>query len=157
VAPVLDTDGDDDLSEGGSDPDHDRRLTLGHAASETETRATEALVRRYYVFALADDGRRACTLVYWLAAEAAVEASREDNGPPSLRGDSCAQVATRLFARRHRELVEDGAEPRVSQMRVRGEHGWVVARFRATRERLIEVHREHGGWKLGALFDAGAP
>ncbi len=69
-----------------------------------------------------------------ITAETLVERHSRGRGSPSLRGDSCAQIMSKLFRLRHRELVEDMANFRITLVDVRGKRGVAFAPFTATRE-----------------------
>lgn len=75
------------------------------------------------------------------------------NGSPSLRGNTCAQVASKLFAQRHYELARQIAALEVTEVLVKGNQGFVRLRFAATPEHLVPVQRERGVWKVNVLLD----
>lgn len=152
--PPRDGDGDiDSLGMGRYDTDNDADPTFGPAASPLEHEAIATLLKRYYDAAAADDGALACTLLDPLVAEAAVEEHRPGKGPPALRGRTCAQVLTKLFAQHHRELVEEAAALRVGWAQTKDQRATVLADFGPTRERLVLVHRAHGTWQMDALLE----
>lgn len=155
---ALDTDGDNDRPGNNRyDTDNDSVSTYGHTAAAADIQAITALFRRYYALAAAGDGARACSMVYWLFAETVVEEHDRGKGPSSLRGNTCAQVASKLFKQRHREAVEDVATLQVARVRLNGNQGMALVRFGATRERDVLVHRDRGAWKMSVLLDNGAP
>jgi hypothetical protein len=150
--PPQDADGDSDSPGSGHDNDGDEYLSYyGQAAGAADRRALTVLLRSYYAVAAAGDGKRACSLLYWPVSESVVEEHEE--GPPSLRGTTCAQVASKLFARRHRELVQQIASLEVTEVRMKGDQGLVRLRFAAPTEHLVPVHRDHGVWKVDILLD----
>jgi hypothetical protein len=154
--PVLqDGDGDDDRLGSRSDPDTDEVFTYGSVAGPSDRRAIVSLLSRYYAAAAAGDGGRACAMLHWLVAEAVVEEHSHGRGPASLRGATCAQVATKVFRQRHRELVEDARTLQVTEVRVRAKKAWVRVHFGPVREVLVLAHREHGAWQMNNLLDAG--
>ena len=154
---VLDVDRDTDrVMNPRSDPDSDAVPTKGYPAGAAETQAISTLIRRYYAAADAGDGEKACSLTYWLTAEMIVEEHRH-KGSASLRGSTCAQVASELFKQRHRELDEDLATLQVAWVRLVAKRGLARVRFGATRERAVFVHREGNAWKMSVLLDGGAP
>jgi hypothetical protein len=158
LPPVLDTDGDSDRpGSGGSDTDNDAVSTYGHAAGTADIQAIAVLLKRYYTLAATGDGARACSMVYWLFAETVVEEHDRGRGPTSLRGNTCAQVASKLFTQRHRELVEDVATLQVVWVRLDGNRGVALVRFGPARERDVAVQRDHGVWKMNVLLDSGDP
>jgi hypothetical protein len=152
--PPRDGDKDiDSLGMGRYDTDNDADPTFGPAATPAEHEAMATLLRRYYDAAAADNGALACTLLDPLVAEAAVEEHRPGKGPPALRGRGCAQVLTKLFAQRHRELAEEAAALRVGWAQTKGQRATVLADFGPTRERLVLVHRSQGVWQMDALLE----
>lgn len=152
--PPRDGDTDiDSLGMGRYDTDNDADPTFGPAASPAEHEAIAIIVKRYYDAAAEDNGALACTLLDPLVAEAAVEEHRPGKGPAVLRGRGCAQVLTKLFAQRHRELVEEAAALRVGWTQTKEQRATVLADFGPTRERLVLVHRSHGVWQMDALLD----
>lgn len=154
--PVLDGDKDND-SPGSSryDSDNDEVLTFGPAADPVDRAAIGALIKSYYAAAAAGDGRRACSLTYWLFAESIVEEHHRGKGPRSLRGNTCAQISSKLFAQRHRELTEDVAALEVAAVQVKRKQGFVLVRFGKKRERIVLVHRDNGVWEMNVLLDNG--
>lgn len=153
---VLDSDRDNDSPGSKGDTDNDDVLSFGMGADAADRVAIAALIGRYYAAAAAEKGASACAMLYWLAAEAIVEEhDRAQGGRPPL-GRTCARIVSKLFKRRHRELVEDVAALEVSEMGVSGNRGLARVRFTATRERLVSVQRERGVWKMDVLLDDGA-
>lgn len=151
-------DGDHDIDSLGRsryDPDSDANPTFGPAASATERWPIVTLITRYYAAAAADDGARACSMLYPLIAEAIVEEHRPGRGSPALRGNTCAQVAAKVFARRHRELVKDAATLRVGWIQLQARQAVTLVHFGPTRELMVRVHRAHGGWQMNTLLDSG--
>jgi hypothetical protein len=156
-APLQDGDGDDDRQGSRFDPDNDESITWGSAAGPADRQAIVALITRYYALAAAGDGKHACTMLYWLVGETVVEEHSHGKGPASLRGATCAQVATKVFRQRRRELARDVREGvNVTEIRVRAKKGWVRVRFGPARELLVFVHRTGGVWQMNNLLDAGA-
>jgi hypothetical protein len=155
--PRLPTDSDEDNDNpGGSryDADDSPVLRFGQAANHAEERAIASLVRRYYAAGAAGDGASACSLLYPLLAESVAEEYAQSLG---LRGKTCAQVLSKLFKRRHRELAGDVAALALTVVRVGGDRGLALVRFGATRERRVLLRRERGAWKMDVLLDVGVP
>jgi hypothetical protein len=152
-----DEDGDiDTLGRGPYDSDNDANSKYGPPASVTERRAIVAFIHRYYAVALAGNGAAACSMLDPITAETLVERHRHGRGSRSLQGETCAQIMSKLFRLRHRELVEDVAAFRISVVDVRGNRGVALAPFAATREMQLIVHREHGAWSMEVPLDNGA-
>lgn len=152
-----DEDGDiDTLGNGPYDSDNDVVLTYGSPASPSERRAIEAALRRYYVVAAAGEGTRACSMLDPIAAELLLEEHRRGRGAPSLQGDTCGQILSKLFALHRRELREDMAAFRITTIRVRGNHAVVFAPFAPAREMELIARRTYGVWKMDVPLDDGA-
>lgn len=158
-----DQDGDiDRLTQSRYDRDNDAIPGFGQPADAADRRAIVALIKRYYKVAAAGDGAQACSLQYALSAELVVEEHHRGKGPPSLQGDTCAQIMSKLLARHHRELAEDiSGGYRVLAVQVHFNQGYALVRFAAPRafhelrELRMLVHREHGGWKMDKPLDDG--
>lgn len=116
------------------------------------------MVKRYYIAAVANNGAKACSLVYWLFAEAIPEDYGQSPGPPALSGKTCPVVLSKLFRLHHEQLVADAAGLEVTGARVERRRGVVLLRFRGSREpRYIQMHRERHAWKIDALLDEALP
>ncbi len=150
---AQDADGDNDRLGGGRDPDKDQTLSLGPAAGAADRHALTALVKHYYALAAAGDGAGACALLYAPMAESVAEELGSGDGSPALRGKTCAQVASKLFARRHGELARQFASLEVGEMQVKGNRGFVRVRVTGPTEHQVAVHREGGIWKMNVLLD----
>jgi hypothetical protein len=158
---VHDGDGDvDRLTSGPYDTDNDAVPEFGPPAGVADRRSILTLFGRYYAAAAAGDGASACSMLDALIAESLVEEHRRGKGPPSLQGDTCAQVISKLFRQHHRELAEDVTGGyRVLLIQVRGNRGYVLVRFsakRELRELRVLVRRAHGVWKMDVPLDNGA-
>jgi hypothetical protein len=149
------TDRDDDRpGSGRHDPDNDQSSTFGLPATVAQKRMFEVVIRSYYAVAAAGDGARACSLLYWLAAETLVNEQKQGKLGPAR---SCARLAAAQFDVRHAELREDARELALAEARVRERRAVALVVFAARRERLVPLHREGSTWKMDVLLDAGAP
>jgi hypothetical protein len=154
--PARDGDNDvDSLGQGRYDTDNDANPTFGPAASASERQVIVALIKRYYAAAVAGEGARACSMLYPLIAETVVEAHHPGKGTPALRGSTCAQVAAKVFAQRHRELVADAATLRVGWIQRQARQAVTLVHFGPTRELIVRVHQAPGGWQMNNLLDSG--
>ncbi len=137
---------------------HDNDLYFGHSATPTARQTVTAVLERYYAAAAADDGVRACLLLYApLADEIPIVYGRSPPGPPELRGKTCSMVMTKLFKQHRPRLVVDSATLDMTGLLVEGERGLALLRFRTMGNRHMFVQREHGIWKVNELLDAGPP
>ena len=152
---ALGPDGDADNDKPGThnDPDEDEVLKFGKAASAADRHTLAALATRYYALAAASDVATACSLLDSATIESVIQEHWEKNGPPSLKGDTCPQIASKLFAERHSELMRQVTSLKVTEVRVKGGRGFVRLRFATLPERLVSIHREHRAWKISVLLE----
>jgi hypothetical protein len=143
--PPADSDNDGD---NGDDDVH-----WGHEASKTDLLAVRALLKRYYAAGLAEDGARACPLLYSLFEEEIPELYGEGSGAPYLQGSTCPQVMTKLFIHERRTLVAHAPKLRVVMLRVKRLRGLAILSFGGAPDREIIVHRERRAWKVAVLED----
>jgi hypothetical protein len=136
---------------GPIDADDYAVLDFGHPASATERRKILALVRRYYAVAVAEDGPKACSMLYPSAAKEVVE---EDGRLPGLTGSTCAVVISKLFKQRHRQIVADLHSFKAVRVRIEGFDGYVVLRFaRAIAARELDLHLVGRAWRVQRALD----
>jgi hypothetical protein len=158
AAALREQDGDhdnDSLGMGHDDGDGDSAPTFAKPATATDRAAIVALIDRYYAAAAAGDWTQACSLTYWLLAETLVEEHSHGKGPPSLRGHTCAQVASKLLAGRRHELIAERAALKIVVVQARANKGWAVLSFGGARERVLYLHHEGAGWRVNGLLDNG--
>jgi hypothetical protein len=156
--PAIETaeDEDFDSDKRRHEPD-DEQEAFGHPAGATDARLVTAVVERYFAAAAREQGAVACGLLYSVFEETVAKTYGGPGGSPSLRGNTCAAVLTKLFKQQHRQL-SDGATARVAAVRV--DLNLASARFgfggsKPTRYAL--AHRERGAWKVDQLLDVGYP
>jgi hypothetical protein len=155
----TDRDKDND-STGGRPYDSDDRsvLSFGKSAPPTARSAVAALVRRYYAVAAAENGTKACSMLYSVYAEALPEDyGTSPPGPAYARGATCPAVLTAVFKHFHSELVARLPHLKVSAVRVKEHQGVAVLSFDSSAEREIRVVREGHQWKALALVDNELP
>jgi hypothetical protein len=138
------------------EPDNDNNHVFGHPAAAAEVSEITALVKRYYAAAAASDGAAGCSLLYSTFAEGVAEDYGQLAGLSQAQGATCAEVMSKLFERRHRQLSADNATLKVVAVRVLGKRGSVMLDFGGTHGRYLEVHGELGRWKVDSLFDSSA-
>jgi hypothetical protein len=124
----------------------------GHEASAADKRAITVLVNSYYAAAAADDGAKACSLIYSLFAEAIPEDYGQPPGPPELRGKTCAAVMAKLFKHVPGQPSAVLAKTKVTAVRVKGRNGYALLRSSRMPRGYIQVERELGAWKIGSLI-----
>lgn len=156
-APVIakaDGDQDNDIGAPYDDTNNNSTLDFGHAASSSDRRAIISLVRRYYAIALAENGAKACSMVYSTLAESVPEDyGTAPGGPRYLRGGTCPVVVTKLFEHYHSQLAAEVPKLRVSRVRLMERHGLAVLTFGTMPERQISVEREEHIWRMATLLD----
>jgi hypothetical protein len=140
-----DRDGDSD----NNDDDYD----YGHAANAIEGLSITQVVTRYYKAAASEGGASGCALIYSLYAEEIPEVYGEESGPPSLRGNTCAVVMSKLFKQEHQRLTTDFATMKILAIRIRRLRGLVIMSFKSMPQRDIAIHREGDKWKIDELLD----
>jgi hypothetical protein len=130
-------------------------LTFGHAASSADTRAIAAVVERFYAAAAAGEGATACASMVSSVARAVPNDYRQAPGPSYLYGGrTCRAVMSRAFKYLRREMT---FAVEVSGARVNGDEGIALLGSRTMPASEIRVRREHGVWKIDALFGAALP
>jgi hypothetical protein len=139
------------------DRDDSSVRAFGRPAGAADRRAITALVERYFAAAATDDGHVACSLLYSKLARIIPESYGKPPGPAYLRGKTCPEVMTKLFARNHEQLSTYIASLQVASVRLDHNSGLAVLRFAALPGRQVEVEREHKKWKIYALLDRELP
>jgi hypothetical protein len=160
-----DADVDDYHGIDGPGSEDDYPLTqYGHLASARDARKIATLVKHYYSFAVQRNGVMACSLLYDPLARdpALIKTVPEDRysrpaRPRVLPGETCAEVTSLLFNRRHETLTTNAATVEVTHVRVKGSHGVAVLSFKTAPEQWLPVVREGTVWKLHALLPVVLP
>jgi hypothetical protein len=155
----VDADKDNDIGAPADDRNNNSVLHFGAAASATDTREVTALLKSYYAAALADDGAKACSMVYLtLANSVAEDQGKGSPGAPYLKeGTTCPSVLKLLFQHFHKELSVEVPQLKVKRVRLRHGQGLAVLSFGKLPERQISVGRERHAWKLLTLVDSELP
>jgi hypothetical protein len=156
---LPDTDNDDDsVGKGRHDPDDRGVLAFGRPARGSDRAQIVALVRRYYVAAAANDGTKACSMLYSPYAEAVPQDyGTSPPGPVYAQGSTCATVLTLLFKHFHQEVAARLPKLKISVVRTKERQGVAVLNFGSPSEREIRVSREGHNWKVLALLDNELP
>lgn len=123
-------------------------------ANAADTRSVAVLVKRYLAAAADEDGATACSLMYSLFAEMVPETwGQSATRSPYEHGKTCAQVMRKLFAERHSQLAVEATSVQVTDLQTNERRGLALLRFAHLPSHKIDVHREHGAWRIDALFD----
>jgi hypothetical protein len=134
------------------DSDDKKVLDFGHAVSASDRAPLTALIRRYYAAAAAQDGAKACSMLYSVYAETLPEDyGASPPGPAYARGTTCAAVMTKVFTHSHKQIVARLPKLEVSRIRIEGRHGIAILRFGAMSAQEIQLEREGRSWKILAL------
>jgi hypothetical protein len=125
-------------------------LDYGHASSATDREQLTSLVRRYYAAAAAEDGGKACSMLYPLLSETVAE----EQGSTGSHRTTCATAVTKIFKQRHQLLVGDSNTLKFYRIRVNGEKALTLISFATAPEVRQLLERRGGGtWKIAALLD----
>ena len=151
--------GDEDTDNGGRlsylDSDDGSVRYMGRAAGIRDAQAIAALVHRYYLAAAAGSGAGACALLYYIVAESLPEEYARPPGPPYLSGaGSCQVLMSRVFAHFHAQLAQP---PRVTAVRVEGEHADALLAWTKLPAGFIELRREGRVWKVNKPLATALP
>jgi len=132
-------------------------VNYGHGASPMEHRAITQIVDEFYRAAGADDGAKACKLIYSILEESIAQDDGQAPAPPSLRGSTCAVVMSKLFEQVPGQPLAVLAGTRILDVRVKGTNGYVLLRSSVMPEGEIQVKRELGNWKINSLIGGPLP
>jgi hypothetical protein len=139
----------------------DREIeTYGRPATAVEWRQAAAFAHAYFRAAATEDGAAACTLLTpGLRASLGGGKHNTSDNPPYLRGKTCAQVMSKLFAHRHKLMVAEAAGLEVTDVRVTEITTFILLAFKGIRERryMGVESRNDSPPKLEALFDSQYP
>jgi hypothetical protein len=150
----ADSDKDNDIGAPDDDTQNTSALDFGHAASAPERQTITALVKRYYAAALAENGAKACSMIYSTLAAAVPEDYGGPPGPLYMRGaKTCAAAVTLLFKHFHTLLTLQVPRLKVARVRLIEHHGLALLNFGKLPEREIYVAREGHIWRMSALLD----
>jgi hypothetical protein len=149
AAPTQGANGNDRDNDGDKNDDDEKVLDYGHAANAADNQAITALVRRYYAAAAAEDGAKACSLLYPFIAEAIVE----NYANTALQGKTCAAVMAKLFKEHHQLLTGESVTLKFVRVRVEGGKALAVISFPVPEVRQISARLYGGRWKILDLLD----
>jgi hypothetical protein len=151
----TDADKDNDIGTSGDDEVNGEVLYSGRKADPTDKRTITALIKRYYAVAAAEDGLRACSMLYSTVAEAVAEDyGVTPNGPAYMKGNTCPKVMTLLFKHEHPQIALELPKLDVFRIRLNGLRGHAVLRFGNLPERELFLQREGHAWRIDALLDS---
>jgi len=172
VTPTLDyRKADRDKDNDGSivDPDDGGKIAdeasntetfdFGHAADATDKQAVTTLLERYYAAALAEEGAKACSMMYITFAESVAEDYGHGSAgqPYASQGTTCPTVTALIYKHFHEQLATEVPLLKVARVRLVENHGLAVLSFGKLPERQIQIRKEGHAWKVGALLDGPLP
>lgn len=149
----TDADKDNDFEAADDDTNNNSVLEYGHPASASDRRAIVSLLKRYYKVALAQEGAKACSLLYSMLAEGVPEDYGSYAGPVYMRGNSCPTIMTKLFTHFHPVLALELPKFKVRWIGLEEHYGRAVLSFGRLPEREIRLAREGHTWKVDTLLD----
>jgi hypothetical protein len=153
-------DEDKDEPEDKTDPEngfyHDKDdlgiVSYGHAAGVATMRMIAATVKRYYAVAAAENGTKACTMIFPSYAAAIAEDYGQAPGPAYLRGaKTCSAVLVRVFKRSHSQLVGSFT---VTGARVEGDHAIALLGSTTMPASEISLTEAHGAWWISEIISS---
>ncbi|MGA9285385.1 MAG: hypothetical protein WBV85_08075 [Solirubrobacteraceae bacterium] len=149
---------EDSTGTGRYDSDDKAVLDFGHAASASEKEQITALVRSYYAIAAAQNGTKACTLLYSILAEAVPENyGISPPGPSYAHGKTCPEVLAAFFKHFHQQIVAKLPKLKVSRVRIKERQGVAVLSFGKLPESEMRVVREGHIWRIISVVDTELP
>ena len=154
----VDADRDNDIASPYDDKSNGGAIAFGHPAGAADTRAITAAIVHYYAVALAEDGAKACTLIYSPIAESVVEDfGQSPPGPKYMVANTCAKAMSLMFKHLHPQLATEVPQLRVRHVQLEEHHGVAILSFGKLAERDISVIREGRAWKIAGLLDKELP
>ena len=150
----ADADRDNDIGSPGEDNRNLRVQELGQAANAADRRAITSLIKRYYAAALAENGARACSLLYSTLAEAITIDYSGEPGVSYMQGaKTCGAAMALYFKHFHPQLVAEVPKLEVTLIHLVEHHGLAQLRFGTLPERETSIQREGHTWKMTSLLD----
>jgi hypothetical protein len=125
----------------------------GPRADAADRQEIVAVVKRYYAAAAAQDGAKACSLLYSGIAKSVPEDYGESPGTPYMDGKTCAAVLSKLFEHRNGQPTADLAAMEVADVRVNiYNEALVLLRLPTKTYDEVSLHREGKSWKILQLL-----
>jgi hypothetical protein len=145
--PKKDRDGDTD-----NNVDDYHVTSFGQVAGPADAHAITSLLLRYYATAAKEDGAKDCSLLTPFIEESLVE---HDGHIPVLKGNTCAEVLTKLFKLNHRDILRERVNMKVGRIGVEGNRARVVLVFPAVPIiRTITMRRQGTRWTVLDTLDS---
>jgi hypothetical protein len=128
--------------------------TFGHEASAADAAAITTALRDYLAARAGGDSARACSLI---AARIAQGLERFAAAVPNVQERSCAGMLARLSGQLPAQERAQFSPPRITAVRVEGEHAFVIYRGAHDASLAMPMVRASGAWKVGELTAGPAP
>jgi hypothetical protein len=157
------SDGDDadDASgnNGSGEKEDDSTVTdYGQPADAALTRTITAIAKRYFAAAAAADGAATCPLIVLDLVAAIPGNFGKAPNPSYMRGNTCAEVCSKLFKHMHRQLAAEAGGLEIAGVRATHPTVYVLMAFKnSPYRRYIALEREDGTWKFEAMLDSEYP
>jgi hypothetical protein len=144
-----------DANEGYRDADDLDSLRVGIPMNAADTKAIEALVRRYYAVAMRGEGAKACSMMTRSFANS-VPLDYGKFGAAYLHaGKTCAQIASLQFRHSHSQIPKTLFFTAVHLENA--SRAYALFGSRTAPAGFIAIDREAGVWKIGALLGRSMP
>jgi hypothetical protein len=113
---------------------------------------------RYYAVEAAENGAKACSMIYSTFAESVPEDfGISPPAPKYARGTSCSAVVTAIFRHFHRQILARMPKLKIARIRVKEHRGVAILSFGAAPPREFTVAREGRTWKIMGIVDSQLP
>lgn len=128
---------------------------FGRPADALDRSEIAALVSGYYAAAGAEQGAKACGMLFFAVAESLAEKYGRAPGPLYLNGaKTCQAVLTRVFEHFHAQL---SMRPTVTLVHVSGNRARALLAWKALPAGYVEARREGTAWKLENVLATAVP
>jgi len=130
-----------------------RYVNFGHEASRAQAQVIRALVKRYFAAVAANDGQRACALLYSPIARSVPEDDgKSPPAPPEQRGTTCAAVMSLMFKYRRGQPTADVTAIEVTHVRIEGSEAIALLHSKTLALGEISAFHNKGGWQIGQFL-----
>jgi hypothetical protein len=138
-------------TESGLSKEAQRFERTGPPGTAADTRAVGVVVKRFYATVAANDGARACKLLYAPLRNAMAE-DYGTYGPSYMHGKSCAEVMTKVFKHRKGTPTTNVTTIEVTGLRMKGKEAAALLHSPAMALGEITIIREGSKWTILTLL-----
>jgi hypothetical protein len=129
-------------------------LNFGHRANASDTKAAQALLRRYVAAAANNNPAAGCRMIVPSLAHALAEDYGRAPSLPYLKGGkNCRAILGKFFRHRHALYVTEHKGLEVVELRLNRYGGYAILNFPHIAKRAATISHEHGAWWLNAMGD----